>query len=370
MQCAYHEDSPPARRNIPVLRFAGLRHAYGETVSVRDLNLEIGEGEVMCLLGPSGCGKTTALRLAAGLEAPLAGRVELNGQDVAGPGHCAPPEARGIGLVFQDYALFPHLSVSENVGFGLTGLSKQARAERVAECLDLVGMGGYGASYPHMLSGGQQQRVALARALAPDPDLILLDEPFSGLDARLRDEVRDKTLHVLKRTGKAALMVTHDAEEAMFLADRIAVMRDGQLVQVGTPEELYCHPANAFVAGFFGEVNRLDGIVQNGAVRTPFGRLSAEGLAEGDRAEIVIRPEALILENSPTGNAGEGVARVLASRLLGRTTLVHLCTCETLGEEIHLHARIPGRYQVEENARRLVRIDRTQAFVFPPEAAT
>lgn len=370
MQCAFHTDPAVSRQGVPVLRFHKLSHAYGEKVSVRELDLEIAEGEVLCLLGPSGCGKTTALRLAAGLEQPLSGSVELGGQQVAAEGSCAPPEARGIGLVFQDYALFPHLSVGENIAFGLKTKNRAERADRVAECLALVGMAGYGDSYPHMLSGGQRQRIALARALAPNPGLILLDEPFSGLDARLRDEVRDRTLHVLKSTGKAALMVTHDAEEAMFLADRIAVMRDGQLVQVGTPEELYCHPVDAFVAAFFGEVNRLEGVVENGAVHTPFGNLPTTGLAEGTLAQVVIRPEALILDDGPTGMTGEGVARVLASRLLGRTTLVHLCTCETLNEEVHLHARVPGRYEVEENARRRVRIDRTQAFVFPAEAAT
>jgi len=370
MQCAFHPEASAVRSNRPVLGFHKVSHAYGETVSVRDLDLEIAAGELLCLLGPSGCGKTTALRLAAGLEEPIAGSVELDGQEVAAAGRCAPPEARGIGLVFQDYALFPHLTVAENIAFGLKTRNKVERADRIAECLALVGMAGYGDSYPHMLSGGQRQRIALARALAPDPDLILLDEPFSGLDARLRDEVRDRTLHVLKSTGKAALMVTHDAEEAMFLADRIAVMRDGRLIQVGRPEELYCHPVDAFVAAFFGEVNQLQGRVEKGAVRTPFGKLPAAGLADGTDAQVVIRPEALILEDGPTGMIGEGVARVLASRLLGRTTLVHLCTCETLNEEIHLHARVPGRYVVEENARRRVRIDRTQAFVFPAEAAT
>ena len=370
MFCAYHDESTPVNRNATILRFDAVSHASGETTVVRELSFDIRAGEVLCLLGPSGCGKTTALRLAAGLEEPRAGRIELDGQEVGVPGHAVPPEARGVGLVFQDYALFPHLSVADNVGFGLTKISRQERAHRVIECLDLVGMAEYVDSFPHMLSGGQQQRVALARALAPDPELILLDEPFSGLDARLRDDVRDRTLHVLKRTGKAALMVTHDAEEAMFLADRIAVMRAGKLVQIGTPEELYCHPVDAFVASFFGEVNRINGLVQGGLVETPFGALPAPGLADGTRADIVIRPEALHLDEAPTVEKGLGTARVLASRLLGRTTLVHLCTCETLGEEIHLHARVPGRYAVEENARRRVHIDRSQAFVFAPEAAT
>lgn len=368
--CPSHPPADRAWPNRPVLAYRGVSHAYGDTVAVRDFDLEVGPGEVVCLLGPSGCGKTTALRLAAGLESPRSGEIALNGEVVATRAGAVPPEHRDVGLVFQDYALFPHLSVEQNVAFGLDGMAKPDRLARARECLALVEMAGYGASYPHMLSGGQQQRVALARALAPDPDLILLDEPFSGLDARLRDQVRDKTLHVLKHTGKAALMVTHDAEEAMFLADRIAVMRDGRIVQIGTPEALYCHPADPFVAAFFGEVNQLTGAVRDGMVRTPFGALPCPpGLGEGERADVVIRPEALSLVEAPDDAVGEGVARVLASRLLGRTTLVHLCTCETLAEEIHLHARVPGRYSVPGNARRRVHIDRTQAFVFPLGAA-
>ncbi len=345
------------------LELEGLGHAYGDVTAVESFSLSVAAGEVVCLLGPSGCGKTTVLRLAAGLEELQQGRIAINGQNVAGLGFSAPPEDRSVGLVFQDYALFPHLTVSQNVEFGLTGIDGGDRRARCDEVLRRVGVADLADRYPHALSGGQQQRVALARALAPSPPLILLDEPFSGLDSRLRDQVRDQTLHLLKQSGQATLMVTHDAEEAMFMADRIAVMRDGHNVQTDKPDALYYEPADAFVTEFFSDVNRLSGIVEKGNVYTPFGNLSAAPMQDGQKAEILIRPEALRLGPVPDGE--EGSARVLASRMLGRSSLVHLCTCRQIGEEIHLHARVPGRFLPKENEVLQVSLDSTQAFVFP-----
>jgi iron(III) transport system ATP-binding protein len=214
--------------------------------------------------------------------------------------------------------------------------------------------------YPHMLSGGQQQRVALARALVAGPSVVLLDEPFSGLDARLRDRVRDQTLHALMESQAATLMVTHDAEEAMFMADRIAVMRDGRILQTGTPDDLYCRPASAFVAQLFGEVNRLSANVRGGQVETPFGSLGAGELAEGTDAEILIRPEALHFSRTPEGARG----RVITSRMLGRSSLVHLSVEDGTVTGLHLHARAPGRFLPEEGQRLSVTLDTSQAFVF------
>lgn len=345
------------------LELEGLGHAYGDVTAVESFSLSVAAGEVVCLLGPSGCGKTTALRLAAGLEELQQGRIAINGQNVAGPGIWVPPEDRNVGLVFQDYALFPHLTVSQNVEFGLTGIDGGDRRARCDEVLRRVGVVDLADRYPHALSGGQQQRVALARALAPSPPLILLDEPFSGLDSRLRDQVRDQTLHLLKQSGQATLMVTHDAEEAMFMADRIAVMRDGHNVQTDKPDALYYEPVDAFVTEFFSDVNRLSGVVEKGNVYTPFGNLSAAPMQDGQTAEILIRPEALRLGPVPDGE--EGTARVLASRMLGRSSLVHLCTCRQIGEEIHLHARVPGRFLPKENEVLQVTLDSTQVFVFP-----
>ncbi|RED51036.1 iron(III) transport system ATP-binding protein [Aestuariispira insulae] len=350
---------------MPALEFRDVEHFYGATPAIKKISLAINPGEVVCLLGPSGCGKTTALRLAAGLEEPERGTVWIKGNKVAGEGAMIAPEHRNVGLVFQDYALFPHLKIGENIAFGIRDLSNGAREERISSVLEQVGMQDYAEAYPHMLSGGQQQRVALARALASDPTLILMDEPFSGLDARLRDAVRDRTLHVLKKTGTATLMVTHDAEEAMYMADRIVVMRDGLIMQTGTPEELYNAPNSAFVAEFFGEVNRIEKTVQNGRIDTPVGQFDANGFAEGSDVEVIIRPEAFRLQETNGVSPGPGQAKILASKLLGRSSLIHMCSCETTGEEWHIHARVAGRYLPPEGAFVSLELDKSQAFVFP-----
>jgi iron(III) transport system ATP-binding protein len=353
------------------LAVRGVSHAFGRRTVLRDVSLAVAPGELVSLVGPSGCGKTTLLRIAAGLEELQQGQVMIDGCAVAEPGYVVPPERRGIGLVFQDNALFPHLDVAGNVGFGLTKLAAGPRRERVAEVLHQVGMHDYGRAYPHQLSGGQQQRVALARALAPKPRVMLLDEPFSGLDTRLREQVRDDTLHVLKHSGAATLMVTHDPEEAMFMADRIAVMRDGQIEQDARPVDVYGAPATAFVAGFFGQVNVWHGVVAGGAVATPIGRIAANGLGEGMRAEVLVRPEAMRL--SPVGDGPEPAvaAKVLASRLLGRSSWIHLCCGDDEGGpkegeagHLHFHARVPGRFLPPEGEVFGITIDPAQVFVF------
>jgi iron(III) transport system ATP-binding protein len=350
-----------------VIALADVCHAYDGTMAVDELSLSVAAGEVVCLLGPSGCGKTTVLRLVAGLERLQRGRITLNGVSVADGSADLPPERRNVGFLFQDYALFPHLTVAENVEFGLQRLPAADRRRRVGEALELVVMSDYGARYPHELSGGQQQRVALARSLAPKPPLVLLDEPFSGLDARMRDTVRDHTLHALKQSGAAALMVTHDAEEAMFMGDRIAVMRQGRLVQFGAPVELYCHPKTTFVTEFFGEVNRLLGTVRDGAVATPFGDLETRNMADGTDVEILIRPEALRLAPIHEGLDPKRAVTVIASRMLGRTSLIHLRIRRGDGEDLHLHSRMPGRFLPPEGTLLSVELDRSQAFVFPVE---
>ncbi|MDH5410324.1 MAG: ABC transporter ATP-binding protein [Alphaproteobacteria bacterium] len=346
---------------IAALEFSGVSHRYGDVLAVDRLDLSVREGEVMCLLGPSGCGKTTVLRLAAGLEQLQEGEIAIAGRRVAAGGMSSPPESRGVGLVFQDYALFPHLSVLDNVTFGLQAVPAANREDRALRALRDVGMEEHAARFPHMLSGGQQQRVALARALVAGPSVVLLDEPFSGLDARLRDKVRDQTLHALLESQAATLMVTHDAEEAMFMADRIAVMREGRVLQTGTPDELYCRPATAFVAQLFGEVNRLEGVVSDGGVVTPFGPQPAAGLPEGAEADILIRPEALYLSKDGKGPSG----RVITSHMLGRSSLVHLSVEDGTVTGLHLHARMPGRFLPEEGQLLSVTLDTSQTFVFP-----
>jgi len=344
----------------------GVSHRFGDLVAVADVSLSVATGELVCLVGPSGCGKTTLLRIIAGLDDLQKGRIEIGGLTVAAANSLVPPEERGVGMLFQDYALFPHLTVAGNVAFGLKHLDAAARRARVADSLCQVDMGDQESAYPHTLSGGQQQRVALARALAPSPAVMLLDEPFSGLDQRLREQVRDQAFHVLKNSEAATVMVTHDPEEAMFMADRIAVMREGRLAQVGTPMEIYFQPATAFVARFFSEVNRLSGTVRDGCVDTPLGMIAVEDFADGTDVDVLIRPEALRVRRVD-GATPVHPAQVLASRILGRSSLIHLGIEIAGGENLHLHSRVPGRLLPAEREIVDIELDYDQAFVFPRE---
>ena len=345
-----------------MLEFDQVKHAYDSKYSVDGVSFCVERGEVVSLLGPSGCGKTTLLRLAAGLEKPRSGCIRLDGQLLSDSQVTMPPEQRGIGYMFQDYALFPHLTVLQNVTFGLSNSGSEA-TRRGLDVLEQVGIENAADLFPHELSGGQQQRVALARALAPNPAVILLDEPYAGLDSRLRERVRDEMLHVLKAANAVALMVTHDAEEAMFMSDRIVVLRDGKMVQSGRPVNLYCQPNSAFVAEFFGEVNRLEGCVTNGCIKTVLGEFSApDHMQEGDSASIVIRHEALNIE--PNGAGEDANAFVMEARLLGRASLIHL-SVPAGTEELHFHARVPGLNSLQTGSPVRITVDAAQAFVFP-----
>ena len=346
------------------LDLSDVTHAFDGNPVIRDVSLTAAPGEVTCLLGHSGCGKTTLLRLAAGLETLQRGVVAVGGRAVADAraGRHLPPERRGIGLMFQDYALFPHLTVFENVVFGMTERPPE-RLRWVLSALDRLGIAQFTDSYPHTLSGGQQQRVALLRALAPKPRVLLLDEPFSGLDVTRRAQVREGTLDLLIESGIATLMVTHDPEEAMFMADRILVMNDGRIVQAGTPVETYFQPADSFVAALFGPVNRLMGVVDGGHVETPLGTFDAHGLADGRSAQILIRPEGLGLTLASGDQPEKHPLRVVSARLLGRSSHVRL-RCSTTGGEIHLQARLPGTFLPESGSAVTVRIDEDRAFVF------
>jgi iron(III) transport system ATP-binding protein len=275
-----------------VLDQVSKRYGPAEPPAVDRLSLEVAEGEILALLGPSGCGKTTTLRLIAGLEIPDAGTITLRGQVVTGPGRVVPPEERGIGVVFQDYALFPHLTVADNVGFGLPRAGRAARRARVDEVLDLVGLGGFGPRYPHELSGGQQQRVALARALAPAPALMLLDEPFSNLDADLRAQMRDEVERILRATSTTAVFVTHDQEEAFTLADQVGVLQAGRVEQLAPPPQIYHRPATRFVASFVGAADFLPGMVGDQGIVTEVGTFpNVDRLPMGERVDVMLRPD-------------------------------------------------------------------------------
>ena len=270
-----------------VRRFDGV-----DPPAVDGLSLAVAEGEILALLGPSGSGKTTALRLIAGFERPDGGEVWIAGRRVAGGGVWVPPEARGVGMVFQDYALFPHLTVAENVAFGLHCLNWFDRSPRTDEALELVGMRGFAARYPHELSGGQQQRVALARALAPRPFAVLLDEPFSNLDDHLRAHVRDEVRAILKATGISAIFVTHDQAEALLMGDRIALMREGWLEQVDAPEAIFYAPQTRFVAGFFGRADFVPATVTDRGLETEIGVIPQKAhLAADTPVEVLVRPD-------------------------------------------------------------------------------
>lgn len=349
------------------LALDNVSHRYGEIRAVDRVSLHVDEGEVTCLLGPSGCGKSTILRLAAGLEALQDGRVLMQDRIVADgeSGRSVPPERRGVGLVFQDFALFPHLTVARNVGFGLTDLEAAARAQRIAEVLDQVDMTGYADAFPHALSGGQQQRIALARALAPQPQILLLDEPFSGLDARLREQIRDDTLHVLKRSRTATLMVTHDPEEAMFMADRIYLMQAGRVVQSGSPDALYHRPVSPFVTRFFSDTNELAGVVDGGQVSTPLGILPAPALESGVKVQILIRPESLRVVYAGEGSGVVSAAVLQEVRFLGGSKLMVVRIEDGLGGAIILRLRESGRQIPERGSKILLQLDPADALIFP-----
>ena len=293
------------------LTVTGVTHHFGTLAAVDDVSLTVDPGEVVCLLGPSGSGKSTLLRLIAGLERLRHGSIDIGGRVVASGEVHELPEGRAVGFVFQDYALFPHLDVRDNVEFGMA----RELAERGAggELIAQVGMSGFEAVMPHTLSGGQQQRVALARALATEPRIMLLDEPFSGLDARLREDVRATTLTLLRERRVATLMVSHDPAEALATADRIGIMRAGRLVQVGSPEEVYHRSVSRDVAESFGPVNLLAGHATGGRVTTPLGEISGDTGVEGapteGAIEILVRPEAVAVADA--GSSAGVVARIL-----------------------------------------------------------
>ena len=342
------------------LTVEGIEQAYGDNQVLKSLSFGIPAGAIGCLLGPSGCGKTTALRCIAGFEGVQAGRILVNGEVLSSPGFTVPPEQRGLGMVFQQYALFPHLDVAANVGFGLRGLKGAEKDRRVAEVLEVVGLAGRESLFPDELSGGQQQRVALARALAPRPGLLLLDEPFSSLDTGLRVRLGTEIRDILKKLGITALLVTHDQAEAFAVADEIGVMREGHLEQWDTAYNLYHRPASRFVAEFVGEGCFMPGEANaDGTVQVELGRLEPTEtiqLPESAAVEVLLRPDDIVHDDdSPQ------TATVLRKAFRGASILYTL----GLPSGRRVLALVPSHHDHRVGERIGIRLEADHVVVFP-----
>lgn len=346
------------RKNI-VLSGIWKRYPRTDRPAVSDLSVEIQPGEIVALLGPSGCGKTTTLRMVAGFERPDAGSIEIAGQVVADHEGFVPPEKRGVGMVFQDYALFPHLTVSANIAFGLRKFSRRERDERVSELLDLTGLTDLADRFPHQLSGGQQQRVAIARALAPRPHVLLLDEPFSNLDTEMRLQMRAEIRRLLKTLGTTAIFVTHDQQEAMTIADRIAVMLDGQIEQIDAPEIVYHYPATRTVARFVGQGTFVPARIAGNVADSDLGKFDLEDDSGQQTVDLLVRPRDVTLEVDP-----DGIAHIQARSFNGAEfTYVVQLPCG-----VQLQSNQPSYVDISPGARVSVRCNRVRLAAYDDES--
>ena len=360
------------QEQTPRLEILNLRRSFEGRAVVDDVSLRIMPGQVTCLLGPSGCGKSTTLRMIAGVEMQDSGTIHVDGNLICDTVFRIPPERREIGLMFQDFALFPHLSVADNVGYGLKG-SKASKRARVAELLERVDLLRFIDGYPHQLSGGEQQRVALARALAPRPRIMLMDEPFSGLDNRLRDGIRDETLSILKEEDTAVLLVTHEPDEAMRMADEIALMRDGKIVQQGAPYNVYTRPIDRAAVSFFSDANVLRAKVEGALAQTAFGRFLAPGFPDGTEVDIVFRPQHVRIDfdragKGPLPTAADGTparAVVQRARFMGNESLVEFCMDH---DGTVIKATVPNVFMPAAGTVMWLTIRRDKCFVFEVEA--
>lgn len=341
------------------LEFDAVDVRLGGRAVLSQFSLTLRPGEIVCLLGESGSGKSTALRVAAGIQPVSAGVVRINGEIVSAPGMTVPADRRGIGLMFQDFALFPHLTVLHNVLFGLRKLGRSAALAQARAALRRVGLGDREADYPHMLSGGQQQRLALARSVAPRPGVLLLDEPFSSLDARLRETVREETLAVLRETNVTSLIVTHDPEEAMVLGDRVALLRHGCIAQIGTGAEIYSRPIDLSAARFFSPLSEIEAVVSRGMVSTPLGDILTPDLADGTAVTVAIRP-AGGARLSRTGPGAPG--RIISKRdAIGED----ICEVTVAGLDAPLGVRQPASTFLAVGQDVYVTLNREHVLVFP-----
>ncbi len=354
---------------IPRLEIKNLTRVIDGKTIVEDVSLTIMPGQVTCLLGPSGCGKSTTLRMIAGVDMQDSGEIWVDGSLICDTVFRVPPERRSIGLMFQDFALFPHLSVADNVGFGLKG-GRDEKRNRVEVLLDKVGLRRMIDQFPHALSGGEQQRVALARALAPKPRIMLMDEPFSGLDNRLRDDIRDETLAILKAEEAAVLLVTHEPEEAMRMADEIALMRTGRIVQRGAPYNIYNAPIDREAVGFFSDINVIQARVNGSLAETPFGHFFTPGFADGAPVDIVFRPQHIRIDFDRSGQGPRptkslGVAArgvVERARFMGSESLVEF---RMDFDNSIIKSTVPNVFLPKAGQPLWLTVPRDRCFVFP-----
>jgi iron(III) transport system ATP-binding protein len=340
---------------IPRLRIDSLSKKKEDKHILSNINISVYPGEVLCLLGNSGCGKTTLLRVVAGLENQTFGTIFINEVEISGGNINLPSNSRSIGLMFQEYALFPHLTVEENIAYGLDSLKPNDRINKINKTIKNVGLDKYRNSYPHMLSGGEQQRVALARAIAPEPMILLMDEPFSGLDRSLRESIREETISILKKSDVSIILVTHDPEEAMLMGDRIVLMREGEIIQVGTSEELFMDPIDKNTVKLFSGVNEFKGIVVDGYAKCNIGSFKASKLIDGDKVDILIRDQAFNISKPKTNNK----FKIKYVNFMGETT--RLTLINAIDESI-VRMTVPGI--VTNKINDIVGLDVDERFVY------
>ena len=344
------------------VRINNLSYSMNEKKILNNINLQLEKEKIACILGPSGCGKTTLLKLIAGLSKVQEREIFLNENLVSSSNIHLKTEKRKIGFLFQDYALFPHQTVKQNLQFAI---KDKSTSHRVEEIMDVIKLSDSLEKYPHELSGGEQQRVALARSIIAKPDLLLLDEPFSSLDLNLKEEVRDDTLHLLQKSNISVLLVTHDPFEAMFISNQINIMnKNGEIVQSGSPTDLYNLPNSSYVANFFGETNKFQGVVKDTIVETPVGEFKVENSLESKNVDIFIRPEAVKLSKEQTPvNGIKGT--VMASKLMGTYSFIHLSVLSKNNEVVHVHSHMPPNFLPNQSSAVGIEIDKEQTFIFP-----